>query len=135
MSEDSTTPDEPVAALRRIVHAINRKDYEAVLAELDDAVEIDDTDIPEATGGDSFLAWVTRWDEAWDGWHVEDVVIRAADDDQAIALFTMVARGRGSGVELRRADALVASFRGGKAAELGYYNDQAQALEAVGLAE
>jgi ketosteroid isomerase-like protein len=34
-----------------------------------------------------------------------------------------------------RADALVASFRGGKAVKLGYYNDQAQALEAVGLRE
>jgi ketosteroid isomerase-like protein len=135
MPEESTTPDEHLAAMRRIVHAINRKDYEAVLADLDDAVEIDDTDIPETTGGDSFLAWVTRWDQAWDGWHVEDVDIRAAEDDQAIALFTMVAKGRGSGVELRRADALVASFRGGKAVKLGYYNDQAQALEAVGLAE
>ncbi|MGC2373214.1 MAG: hypothetical protein WA484_05000 [Solirubrobacteraceae bacterium] len=50
-----------------------------------------------------------------------------------IALFTMVVKGRGSGVELRRADAVVASFRGGKAVKLGYYNDQAQALKAVGL--
>jgi hypothetical protein len=29
----------------------------------------------------------------------------------------------------------VASFRGGKAVKLGYYNNQAQALEAVGLRE
>jgi hypothetical protein len=47
----------------------------------------------------------------------------------------MVVKGRGSGVELRRSDALVAAFRHGKAVKLGYYNDQAKALKAVGLAE
>jgi ketosteroid isomerase-like protein len=47
----------------------------------------------------------------------------------------MVAKGRGSGVELTHPDAVVASFRNGKAVKLGYYSDQAAALEAVGLAE
>jgi ketosteroid isomerase-like protein len=124
-----------LAAMRRIADAYDKKDWRAVLPDLDAEVEIDDADIPEATGEDSFLAWVARWDEAWDSWHAEDVDIRAADDEQVIALFTMVVKGRGSGVELRRADALVASFRDGKAVKLGYYNDQAQALRAVGLAE
>jgi ketosteroid isomerase-like protein len=126
---------ENVAAMRRILNAVNSKDYEAVLADLDDAVEIDDTDIPESTGEDSFLAWITRWDEAWDSWHAEDIDIRAAGDSRVIALFTMIVKGRGSRVELRRTDALVASFRGGKAVKLGYYNDQAQAVKAAGLAE
>jgi ketosteroid isomerase-like protein len=61
--------------------------------------------------------------------------IRPANHERVIALFTMVVRGRGSGVELRRADALVASFRDGKVVKLGHYNDQAQTLEAMGLAE
>jgi ketosteroid isomerase-like protein len=124
-----------VAAMQRIANAIDAKDWQAVLADLDPQVEIDDADIPEATGGDSFLAWMGRWDEAWDSWHAENIEIRPAEDDQVIALLTMVVKGRGSGVELRRADALVASFRGGKAVKLGYYSDQAQALKAVGLAE
>jgi ketosteroid isomerase-like protein len=125
---------ENLAAIARIVDAINAKDWQAVLADLDPNVEIDDTDIPEGTGDDSFLTWVNRWDEAWDGWHVEDIETRLAENDKAIALFTMVVRGRGSGVELRRADALVTSFRDGKAVKLGYYNDQAEALREVGLA-
>jgi hypothetical protein len=124
-----------VAAMQRIANAIDAKDWQAVLADLDPQVEIDDADIPEATGGDSFLAWMGRWDEAWDSWHAENIEIRPAEDDQVIALLTMVVKGRGSGVELRRADALVASFRDGKAVKLGYYSDQAQALKAVGLAE
>jgi hypothetical protein len=96
-------------------------------------VEIDDADIPEATGADSFLAWAARWDAAWDSWRVEDVEIRVGDGGVVVGLFTMIVKGRGSGIELRRADALVASFRGGKVVKLGYYNDQAQALQAVGL--
>ncbi len=121
--------------MRRIADAINARDWDAVLTVLDPEVEIDDADIPEATGGDSFRAWLARWDEAWDSWHAEEIELRPAENDQVIALFTMVVKGRGSGVELRRQDALIASFRGGMAVKLGYYNDQAQALRAVGLAE
>lgn len=125
---------ENVEAMRRIVEVASRHDYRAALSDLDPAVEIDDTDIPEATGADSFLDWIARWDGVWESWHVEDIEVREGEE-QVIALFTMVAKGWGSGIELRRADALVASFRGGKAVKLGYYNDQAQALKAVGLAE
>ena len=119
----------------RITAGYDARDWQAVLADLDPDVQIDDADIPESTGEDSFLAWVTRWDEAWDSWHTEDVDIRDAGNDQVVGLFTMVVKGRGSGVELRRADALVASFRAGKVVKLGYYNDQGQALRAVGLGE
>ena len=45
----------------------------------------------------------------------------------------MVAKGKGSSIELTRPDALIASFRDGKALKLGYYNDQAAALQAAGL--
>jgi ketosteroid isomerase-like protein len=124
-----------VDVLRRIVEATGRHDYQTVLVDLDPAVEIDDTDIPESTGADSFLEWLAQWDRAWESWHVEAIEVRPARDDQAIALFQMVAKGRGSGVELTRSDAVVASFREGKAVKLGYYSDQAVALEAVGLAE
>jgi ketosteroid isomerase-like protein len=132
---EAVTPTEPqnVVLLRRIVEAAGRRDYQAVLADLDPEVEIDDTDIPEATGTDSFLEWLARWDEAWDSWHIENIEIRAAGEDRAIALFQMVAKGKESSIELTRPDALVASFRDGKAVKLGYYNDQATALEAAGL--
>ena len=119
--------------MRQMLDAVGRRDYQAVLAVLDAELEIDDTDIPESTGRDSFLEWLARWDEAWESWRVEDAEVRAVGDDQAIALFRMVTTGKGSGIELIRADALVASFRGGKAVKLAYYNDQALALEAVGL--
>jgi ketosteroid isomerase-like protein len=124
---------ENVDVMRRMVEATGRQDYQAVLTDLDPQVEIEDTDIPESTGADSFLEWLARWDQAWDSWRIEDLEVRPAGDDQAIALFRMVVKGKGSGVELTRHDALVASFRGGRAVKLGYYNDQQQALQAAGL--
>ncbi len=121
--------------MRRIVEAVSGGDYQAAAAELDPHVEIDDTDIPESTGGDSFLEWIARWDESWESWRTEGLEVRAGSAGKAIALFMMIAKGKGSGVELRRQDALVGEFRNGKAVKLGYYNDQAQALEAAGLSE
>ena len=124
---------ENVEITRRMVEATGRRDYQAVLADLDPDLTIDDTDIPEGTGTDSFLHWLARWDAAWEDWHIEDLVIRAADDERVVALFKMVVKGKGSGIELTRLDAIVNVFRGGKVVETGYYNDQSQALKAVGL--
>ena len=119
-------------ATRRFTEAVNRGDYETAAAELDLELEIDDTDIPESTGTDSLYAWLARWDQAWEAWRIEDLEIRPVGDDCTISLFKMIVRGKGSGIELTREDAVVANFRNGKIVRLGYYNDQAQALKAVG---
>jgi ketosteroid isomerase-like protein len=124
---------ENVDVMRRALEAVARRDYQAVVADIHPEVEIDDTDIPESTGTDSFLEWVERWDVAFKSWRFEDVEIRAAGDEQVIALFQMVATGKESGIELSRPDAVVASFRDGNVVKVGYYNDQAVALQAVGL--
>ena len=47
----------------------------------------------------------------------------------------MVVKGKRSGIELGRDDALLAESRDGKIVRLGYDNDQAQAREAAGLQE
>ena len=47
----------------------------------------------------------------------------------------MIAKGKGSGIELARDDAVVAEYRDGKIVRIAYYNDRSQALEAVGLSE
>jgi ketosteroid isomerase-like protein len=54
-------------------------------------------------------------------------------EDRTISLFKMIVRGKGSGIELTRDDAALAEFRDGKIVRVGYYNDQAQALEAAGV--
>ena len=59
------------------------------------------------------------------------------DESRAIALFLMICKGKESGIELSRRDALVCTLRAAKIAEMTYYNEQQlpQALEAVGLSE
>jgi ketosteroid isomerase-like protein len=124
-----------VETARRFTDALLRRDYEAAAAELGPDFEVDDTDIPESTGTDSFYEWLARWDEAWDSWKIEDLEIRAVSDERALSLFKIIAKGKGSGIELRREDASITDYRDGKIVRLAYYNDQAAALEAAGVAE
>jgi ketosteroid isomerase-like protein len=127
--------EENVETTRRFTGALLRGDYEVAAAELAPDFEVDDTDIPESTGTDSFYSWIGRWDEVWESWTIEDLEIRAVGDDRTLSLFTIVAKGKGSGVELTRNDASVAHHRDGKITRIAYYNDQAEALEAAGLSE
>jgi ketosteroid isomerase-like protein len=129
---------ENVEVVRRILEAANRQDWQAVVAELDLKVEIDDRDILDADdyrGHNSFFRWIARWNESWESWRMEDIEIRPAGDDRAIGLFRMVVKGKGSGIEIDRHDALVCTLRHGKVVAMGYYNDQQQTLETVGLRE
>jgi len=126
---------ENVEATRRFTEALVRKDYAAAATELGPKLEIDDTDIPESTGTDSFYAWLARWDAAWETWRLEDLEIRPVGENRTISLFKMIVKGKGSGIELARDDAVLADFLHGKIVRIGYYNDQSQALEAAGLSE
>src|SRR6478752_5407401 len=85
---------ENMETVRRFTEALVRKDYAAAAAELDPKLEIDDTDIPESTGSDSFYAWLARWDEAWEGWRLEDLTIRPVGAHRTISLFKMIAKGK-----------------------------------------
>ena len=134
---------ENVEVIRRFVAALEgtqvNDDWQPVFAEVDADVEVDDLDISLDTehyrGHDAVRVWVGVWNEAWASWRIEGVEVRPVGEDRAVALFVMVVTGKGSGIELSRHDALVCTLRAGKIAEVGYYNDQQQALEAVGLEE
>jgi ketosteroid isomerase-like protein len=122
-----------LATARRFGDAIARGDYDAAAAELAPDFEVEDTDIPESTRTDSFHEWMERWDESWESWRIEDVEIRAVGEERTISLFRVIAKGKGSGIELARNDASIADHRDGKIARIAYYNDQAQALAAAGV--
>ena len=134
---------ENVEVVRRFIAALPRAqasdDWEPVLAELDPEVELDDLDLSLDTehyrGHDDIRKWLGVWSDAWESWRVEDVEVRPVGEDRAIALFLMLVKGKGSGIELSRRDALVCTLRAGKIEKGTYYNDQRQALKAVGLAE
>ena len=121
------------ATYRRFSEAIGRGDLDGAAAELAPTVEIDDRDIPDADGRDSFHEWVQRWNESWESWRLEDVELQALGDGRILALFRMIATGRTSGIEIARDDAVIAEFRDGKISRIGYYNDQDEARRAAGI--
>jgi ketosteroid isomerase-like protein len=131
------------AAVRRFIEALPRAqashDWQPVFAEVDPDVEIDDLDISldseRYRGHDSVRKWIGVWMESWESWTLEDVQVRPVGEDRAIGLFLVRAKGKGSGIELSRRDALVCTLRAGKIGKATYYNDQQEALKAVGLAE
>src|SRR5207248_1927191 len=134
---------ENVAAVRRFIEALPRAqasdDWRPVFAEVDRDVDIDDLDISldagRYRGHDSVREWIGVWMESWESWTLEDVEVRPLGENRAIGLFLVRAKGKGSGIELSRRDALVCTLRAGKIGKGTYYNDQQEALKAVGLAE
>jgi len=128
--------EDNVEIVRRGFTATMEADWQTALATLDEEAEIHDFDIPDAgtyQGHDGWFAWLENWSESWDSWRVEDVEFRKAGPDGAIALFTMIAKGGGSGLEVERSDAIVYRLENGKVVRMEYFNDQAMALQAAGL--
>jgi uncharacterized protein len=104
---------------------------------IDPEVEVYDHDIPDAgtyRGRSGYARWLADWGEAWDGFSMEPE--RWIDaGDKIVFVFKLTAKGKGSGVEVNRRDAMVLTFRDGKNVRLDYYNNESQALEAAGLSE
>src|SRR6266480_7423981 len=92
--------EENVETARHFTESLVRGDYDAAAADLGPDLEIDDTDITESTGADSFYEWIARWDAAWETWRIEDLEIRPVEENRTLSLFKMIVTGRGSGIEL-----------------------------------
>jgi len=127
------TAEERIAAVRRFIDASQRGDLDAAASELAPRFEIDDTDIPDSDGQDSFYVWIGRWNEVWETWRIEDPEFIPVGEDKVLSLFKIVATGKGSRIELSRDDASITEFRDGRISKIGYYNDQELAREAIGL--
>jgi ketosteroid isomerase-like protein len=129
---------ENVELVRRRFAAALADDWATALEALDPDVEIHDFDIPDAggvyRGHAGYRRWVKRWTEGWERTRMEDPEFRAVGDDCVIALFRMVTIGEHSGLELERDDAIVYRIRAGKIVRIEYFNDQARARDAAGLA-
>ena len=101
-------------------------------------VEVFDHDIPDARnpyrGVAGFDEWLSDFGAAWDHWEME--IERLIDaGDRVVSLFRLRAVGAGSGAVVERSDGIVWTFRDDKLFRVDYFNDQGEALEAVGLGE
>ena len=119
---------------------MRREDWVALAGTISDDCEVRDFDIPDAAGEvyrgpDGVLDWLAEFDRAWASWRVTDEIFRSGPDGRVIALFRMLTRGRESGIEMSRDDAIVYVVRDGRIRQIEYYNTQDAALQAIGLSE
>jgi ketosteroid isomerase-like protein len=130
-----------VEAFNRAVDAYDRQDFEAMLEELDAAVEWHDA-VPMMLGG---KATVYRghegvrdlWRDLEDAFEERRVAFPEIRDlgDRVLAAGRLHARGKGSGAEAESPYCVICDFENGKAIRVRTYLDAAEALEAAGLSE
>jgi ketosteroid isomerase-like protein len=103
---------------------------------VDEEVEITDHDIPDQAGyhGHAGLArWLEDWGAAWADYTFEPTEFIEAGE-YVVVVVQLRAKGRGSGLELDREDAIVYQVRDGKIIRTDYYNNTTQAFAAAGIA-
>jgi uncharacterized protein len=104
---------------------------------IDEGVEVYDHDTPDQgdyRGHAGYARWLEDWGAAWAEWSIEPEEFLDAGDS-VVVFFRMRTKGRGSGVEVERQDAIVFKLGNGRIVRVDYYNDRKQALEAAGMAE
>jgi ketosteroid isomerase-like protein len=109
---------------------------EILWATLDEEIEITDHDIPDQNGyrgHEGFARWLEDWGAAWADYTIEPKEFIDTGEHVVVVLH-MRAKGRGSGLELDREDAMVYQLRAGKIIRTDYYNDTRQAFTAAGIA-
>ena len=103
---------------------------------IDPEIVVVDHDIPDAgdyRGHEGFRKWLLEdWASAWESYTVEDGQLVDAGDT-VVSIFTLTARGKGSGVETRRRNATVNTVKNGRITRVEYYTTEEEALAAAGL--
>ena len=132
---------ENVEVFKRAFDAINRRDAEGLLAELDPEVEWHSA-ILMAMGGkqtvyrghEGVREWLRDLYETLSEFHAEYPDIRDLGD-RTVAIGRIRARGTASEAELESPHGTVVEFKNGKATQVRTYLDPKDALEATGLRE
>ena len=128
---------ENVELFYRSVEAFNRRDLDAVLALMDDDVEIESR-IVVIEGGlrghDGTRRWWQNWLDTWPDYKVEVLEVRDIGDVTLAALRNL---GHGAGSQVPFEDTIwrLDRWRAGKCISWSIFINRAEALEAVGLSE
>ena len=102
---------------------------------MDPDIEIHDHDLPDVgvyRRHSGLRDWTAHWASAWESWEMESPAYVDVGE-KVVMPFTMRARGKGSGIELKRQDAIIFSLADGNITRIDYYNNRREAFEAVGL--
>ena len=132
---------ENVELVRRAVEAFNRRDFAALADYSDEELEFVsviaavDGEAAEFRGREIWVNYFAVMDEMWDGWHVADLQVWDAGDDQVAAILRMRGTGKQSGAPIQQEVGIAYRIRAGKLWRMRSYSDPSEALEAVGLRE
>ena len=133
--------EENVEAFKRSFEAGNRHDFEAMLEELDPAVEWHPA-VGVGLTGEATVLWGREEVRTWFQGHVRSFrrsSFEASEfrdlGDELLAFGRVHAHGTGSGVEIDSPLAWLVRFKNGKAIWVRSYLDPKEALEAAGLSE
>ncbi len=128
---------ENVDRMREGIEAMNRRDIEAILLGMDPEVRFEHR-LAALQGSFVGVEGVRRWFadllETFDTWWVYGEDIRDLGD-RVLALGTIRATGRESGVETELPLAILARYKDGLLTDFIDYGDREQALEAAGQRE
>ena len=134
-------PQANVEVFKRAFDAVNRRDAESLLSELDPEVEWHGA-ILMAMGGNRTVyrghegvrEWLRDLYETLSEFHADYPDIRDLGD-RTVALGVVRGRGTASEAEIQSPHGTVVEFKNGKAIRVRTYLDPKEALEAAGLPE
>ncbi len=128
---------ENVDRLVESIEAYNRHDLEGVLRLMDPEIEFEHR-LAELQGKfvgvEALRGWLADLDEYFESAHIDCSDIRDLGD-RVLALGTVRAIGRESGVETELPYTVVATFMNGRVTHFTDFGDREKALEAAGLRE
>jgi ketosteroid isomerase-like protein len=127
---------ENVEIVRDAHKALNGGNIDALIRLCDPAFRLDMSDrvfnpvIYE--GHDGIRRFYSQVWDVWENvtWEPEKLL---ESSDRVLALLRESARGRGSGIEVKRRTAMLWTFRGDRLTSLRFFRDRTEALEAAGL--
>jgi ketosteroid isomerase-like protein len=136
-------PEENVELAREMYEALNRGEIDRFVTEychpdyeFHTGVQV--PSVPRVVyGGDELRAWIHQWYvDPWEGPLQTDVErIEELEDGRILALFTMRAKGRESGIQVDTPYAHILTFRDGRCLRADGFPSWRRALGAAGVAE
>jgi uncharacterized protein len=129
--------EESVEVVRRVVQAAEGGDWDAALAEYDEAVVLDMSRMPDGGiyhGREGVRDFYVGWLGTWNDFRVEPERLVDAGD-QIVDISEVIGIGRGSGAPVRMRTGNVWTVENGKVVRHVGYPDASEALEAAGLSE
>ena len=120
-----------------MIEAAQREDWETALSCYDEAVELDQTRMPDGgtyTGIEGVRQFYSGWIQSWDEFRM--TLQQLVDvGERVVAISDIRGTGRGSGLAVNMRSADVFTLREGRIVGHVGYPEASEALEAVGLGE